>query len=139
MQFIIRYSQLFCIFAPMKTYFLLAMLMVSCCLFGGNHIYSPRIQTVTSIVNGDWLNRPVMDMGNGDVLEIGFDEMSHTYHRLVYRIEHCEADWSTSEDIFEIHITEGSPEDDMFYCYVPSKEFFKLNDQEFEDYVNKNF
>ena len=118
MQFVIRYSQLFCIFAPMKTYFLLAMLMVSCCLFGGNHIYSPRIQTVTSIVNGDWLNRPVMDMGKDDVLEIGFDELSHTYHRLVYRIEHCEADWSPSEGLFESEWLAG------------------FNDNPIEDYQN---
>jgi hypothetical protein len=35
------------------------------------------------------------------VLHIGFDEFSHNYHRLVYHIDHCEADWSVSEDIFE--------------------------------------
>ena len=45
----------------------------------------------------------------------------------------------TTEEVFEAHIEEGSPEDDKFYCYVPAEEFFKLNDIDFEKYVNKNF
>lgn len=45
----------------------------------------------------------------------------------------------TTEEDFEAHIEEGSSDDDKFYCYVPAEEFFKLNDQEFENYVNKNF
>lgn len=45
----------------------------------------------------------------------------------------------TTEEDFEAHIEEGSSDDDKFYCYVPAEEFFKLNDQEFENYINKNF
>ena len=45
----------------------------------------------------------------------------------------------TTEEVFEAHIEEGSPDDDKFYCYVPAEEFFKLNDIDFEKYVNKNF
>ena len=45
----------------------------------------------------------------------------------------------TTEEIFDAHIKEGSSDDDKFYCYVPADEFFKFNDQEFENYVNKNF
>lgn len=45
----------------------------------------------------------------------------------------------TTEEVFEAHIEEGSPDEDKFYCYVPAKEFFKLNDIEFEKYVNKKF
>ena len=99
----------------MKTYFALVLLLVSSSLFGGNHIYTPRIQTVTSMVNGDWMNRPVMVLGSSDVLDIGFDELSHNYHRLVYRLEHCEADWSTSDDLFEsewLSGFNGNPIDD---------------------------
>ena len=33
--------------------------------------------------------------------------MSHDYHRYVYRIEHCESDWSASEDIFESDWLDG--------------------------------
>ena len=45
----------------------------------------------------------------------------------------------TTEEVFEAHIEEGSSDDDKFYCYVPAEEFFKLNDVDFEKYVNKNF
>ena len=44
-----------------------------------------------------------------------------------------------TEEVFEAHIEEGSPDEDKFYCYVPAEEFFKLNDIDFEKYVNKNF
>lgn len=73
----------------------------------GNHIYVPNVKSLTSIVNGDWLNRPVMELGTGDRLQIGFDELSHTYHRFVYRLEHCEADWTTTEGLFESDWLEG--------------------------------
>ncbi len=59
------------------------------------------------MVNGDWLNRPVMELHSDDRLQIGFDELSHTYHRFVYRLEHCEWDWTTSDGIFESDWLEG--------------------------------
>lgn len=85
----------------MKLRFLSLFLLIATCCQADNRIFSPRIKSLTSIVNGDWLNRPVMTLGSSDELVIGFDQLSHDYHRLVYRLEHCEADWSTSEDIFE--------------------------------------
>jgi hypothetical protein len=42
-----------------------------------------------------------MTLHSADRLVVGFDELSHDVRRLSYRLEHCEADWSTSEDIFE--------------------------------------
>jgi len=85
----------------MKTRFLFFMLLIATFCQAGNRIFSPRIKSLTSIVNGDWLNRPVMTLNSNDQLTIGFDELSHNYHRLTYHIDHCEADWSTSEEIFE--------------------------------------
>lgn len=68
---------------------------------GANRVLAPNIKSLTSVVNGNWLDRPVMTLGSSDVLEVGFDELSHDYHRLVYRIEHCEADWTVSDELFE--------------------------------------
>lgn len=85
----------------MKTRFLFFMLFFAICCQASNRIFSPRIKSLTSVVNGDWLNRPVMTLNSNDLLVIGFDELSHNYHRLTYHIEHCEADWSTSEELFE--------------------------------------
>jgi len=62
---------------------------------------------LTSVVNNDWMNRPVMELGSGDRLNIEFDELSHEYHRFIYRLEHCEADWTVSDDLFETDWLEG--------------------------------
>jgi len=70
-------------------------------MLAGNRIYSERFKSLTSVVNGDWMNRPVLMLGTADKLRIGFDELSHDYCRLTYHIDHCEADWSVSEEIFE--------------------------------------
>ena len=85
----------------MKLRILFFLCLTATCGWASNHIYSPRVKSLTSIVNGDWLNRPVMTLHSPDRLVVGFDELSHDVHRLTYRLEHCEADWSTSDDIFE--------------------------------------
>ena len=85
----------------MKFRFLFLFLLIVAYCQAGNRIFSPRVKTLTSIVNGDWLNRPVMTLGSSDRMTIGFDELSHDVRRFTYHLEHCEADWSTSEDIFE--------------------------------------
>ena len=72
-----------------------------------NVVYSPQVKTLQVVVNQDWLSPAVMRMGTDDVLNVGFDELSHTYHRYIYKLEHCEADWSPSEDIFESDWLEG--------------------------------
>ena len=97
---------------------LLSLLCVATFMAAGNRIFVPRIKSLTSIVNDDWMNRPVITLGTSDVLHIGFDEFSHNYHRLTYHLEHCEADWSTSEDIFESDWLDG------------------FNDSQIEDYQN---
>ena len=71
-----------------------------------NEIDNDRIQSLQVVANGDWLSLPVMELGNGYV-DIDFDDMSHEYRRYVYKLEHCEADWTVSEDIFESDYCEG--------------------------------
>ena len=81
-------------------------------------VNDPQVKTLQVVVNQDWLSPPVMRLGSSDVLNIGFDELSHNFHRYVYRLEHCEVDWSPSEDIFESDWLEG------------------FNDNVIEDYEN---
>lgn len=91
----------------MKIRIVLFLMLTALPLTAANRILSPRFKTLTSIVNDDWLNRPVMQLNSDDVLAIGFDELSHNYHRLCYRIEHCEYDWTVSESLFESDWLEG--------------------------------
>ena len=60
----------------------------------------------------------MMTLNSDDVLTIGFDEFSHNYHRLTCHLDHCEADWSVSQDIFESDWLQG------------------FNDWQIEDYQN---
>ena len=92
----------------MKRFFLLFFIVTSILVTqAGNHIFAPNVKSLTSMVNNDWLNRPIMELGSRDVLRIGFDELSHNYHRFVYRLEHCEWDWTPSEGLFESDWLEG--------------------------------
>lgn len=86
---------------------LMALCAMTIAMAADNIIYKPRIKSLQAVVNQDWLSPAVMTMGSDDVLRISFDELSHEYHRFVYRIEHCEADWSVSQDIFESDWLEG--------------------------------
>jgi hypothetical protein len=72
-----------------------------------NCILSPKIKTAQAVVNQDWLSPPVMVLGSDDKLKISFDELSHDYHRFIYNIVHCEADWTPSEELFESDFLEG--------------------------------
>ena len=79
---------------------ILIMLPLNVC--GSNTVYDSQIKSLIAVVNDKWLSYPaVLRLGSDDVLHISFDELSHNYHRYIYRLEHCEADWSKSEDIFE--------------------------------------
>ena len=91
----------------MKIRMLLFLMLIALPLTAANRILSPRFKTLTSIVNGNWMERPVMELNSDDVMVIGFDELSHNYHRLTYRIEHCEYDWTTSDGLFESDWLDG--------------------------------
>jgi hypothetical protein len=69
--------------------------------FAWHQILSPTVKSLQVDVNNDWLSMPVMTLGSSDVLNISFDELSHDYHRYIAHVEHCEADWSPSTELFE--------------------------------------
>lgn len=88
-----------------------ALLGLLCCASAAtaqrHEILDRQLHTLQVVVNGDPLLPPVMNLGGGNHLEIGFDEFSHEYHRYIYKVEHCDADWSPSTGIFESDYMEG--------------------------------
>lgn len=70
-------------------------------------IFDPSVKTLQAVVDDDWLSPLVMTLNGDNIMAIGFDQLSHDYHRYTYRIEHCEYDWSTSSEIFESDFLEG--------------------------------
>lgn len=72
------------------------------------------------VVNEDWLNPPVLTLGTRDVLNISFDDLTHTYHRYTYTITHCEADWSESQGLFSSDYIEGFQNGETIDDYAES-------------------
>jgi hypothetical protein len=91
----------------MKRLLLSALLLLPLTISAKSRIIDPQIKSLQVVVNQDWLSTPVMRLGTDDVLNIGFDELSHDYHRYMYRVEHCEADWTPSTSLFESDWLEG--------------------------------
>ena len=106
------------VFLQAMRHLIFVLLLLASDVLAGNKIYSPTVKTLTTIVNNNWQNRPVMELGSRDRLCIGFDELSHDAHRYICHLTRCEADWSEAEDVFESDWLEG------------------FNDYPLEDYQN---
>src|SRR5574344_226042 len=94
----------------MKKRSFLIILMFLCFIISKaqrNEIYSKQIKSLQVVVNEDWLSPPIMTLGGGNTLNIDFDDLTHTFQRYTYKIEHCEADWTVSNEIFESDFMEG--------------------------------
>ena len=84
-----------------------------------HQILSPTVKTLQVVVGEEWTrSMPVMQLHSTDILHLGFDELSHTYHRFIVHLEHCNPDWTPTEGLFESEWLEG------------------FNDIAIEDYVN---
>lgn len=92
------------------------LLVTITCSAQRNRIYDvENIASLQCIAYDDVLAPQVLKMKDWRI-RIEFDELSHDYHRYRYHIDHCEADWTVSEDLFESNFLNG------------------LNDQLIEDY-----
>lgn len=86
---------------PVRSALLALLLLMPIAIQGRSRIHSPQVKSLQVVVNGNWLSPAVMRLNSSDVLTVSFDELSHDYHRYIYQLEHCEADWRPSEGIFE--------------------------------------
>jgi len=77
-----------------------------------NEIYNKRIATLQVVAGDDWLSPPVTTL-HGPAIHISFDDLTHDYNRYTYKIEHCEADWSVSEYLFESDYIDGFVEGNL--------------------------
>ena len=91
----------------MKKTFAILLLLLPMTLSAENRIYDPQVKSLQAVVNQDWLSPAVMRLCGNDHLHVSFDELSHDYHRYIYRLEHCEADWTSSEELFDTDWLEG--------------------------------
>ena len=68
-------------------------------------IYNQRITSLQVVAGQRWQEMPVAQLG--EPAHIDFDDMTHDYERYSYKIEHCEADWSVSREIFTSDFLQG--------------------------------
>jgi hypothetical protein len=70
-------------------------------------VLSPDMKGLQVVLNNDFEALPVLQLGTNDRLTIGFDELSHNYHRYTYRLEPCNPDWTPTEELFESDWLQG--------------------------------
>lgn len=76
-----------------------------------NHrLLQPNIASLQVVAGDNWLSMPVITLNKDEVIHISFDDLTHEYHRYVYSIEHCEADWTPSENLLPSEYCEGFTE-----------------------------
>lgn len=56
---------------------------------------------IASCGRPNWLSSCCRGFVQQSTVKYLFDDLTHEYHRYVYKIEHCEADWSVSQDLPE--------------------------------------
>lgn len=61
----------------------------------------PNVKGLQVVLNDDFEALPVLRLGSSDVLHIGFDEMSHEYHRFTCTLEPCNPDWTPAGGLFD--------------------------------------
>lgn len=83
-----------------------------------HEILSPRIASLQVTADDRWMSMPITNLGG--TITIAFDDLTHEYTRYTYRIEHCEADWTPSEDIFTSEYLQGFAEGNTIDDYVES-------------------
>ena len=115
-----------------KLKIILATVMAIVCgqLTGGtaraqqSEIIDSRIASLKVTVDDNWQSLPVMSLGSSSRINIDFDDMTHEYTRYTYKIEHCEADWTVSEYLFESDYMSGFTEGNII---EDSEESFNTN------------
>ncbi len=88
-----------------------------------HEIHRESIRSLQVTCGEKWLDMPVMHLNDNNpdnVIYIDFDDLTHTYHRYTYRIEHCEADWTTTESLFTSDYIAGFAEDNTIDDVVES-------------------
>ena len=94
-----------------KTIFAIAMAMLMFATTKShaqrNEIKAEGIASLQVVAGTDWLQMPVITLNGNKPINIAFDDLTHEYRRYVYRLQHCEADWSVSDDIFDSDYCEG--------------------------------
>ena len=99
-------------------------LLVMTCQAQRHEILSPRIASLQVMAGNNWMDLPVAEVGG--YIHIDFDDLTHEYTRYTYRIEHCEADWTPSEELFTSDYLQGFADGNTIDDYIESINTYQL-------------
>lgn len=91
----------------MKRLFLILLFFPCLAIAQVQRIYDENVKTLTVIVDDDPTLPPILSLRKRQSLSIEWDEMSHDYHRYIYHLQHCNADWEPSDEIFDSDFMSG--------------------------------
>jgi hypothetical protein len=84
----------------MRKLFLYTYLFIQLSLNGQSRhqtqVLVPNIKTLQIGILGEKVSLPILSLNGTEVINIGFDEMSHQAHSYSYKVLHCNSDWSLS-------------------------------------------
>jgi hypothetical protein len=86
--------------------------------------YNDQIKTLQVHRSDSWSELPVITLHSDEQVKISFDELSHDYKRLAYRLIHCDKSWSKS-DLNELEYLDGFADNDI-ENYEPSNGTYTL-------------
>lgn len=97
---------------PLKHYLAIATICLNAnnVMAQNNEIKSEQIASLQVVAGTDWLEMPVVTLGGDKPINISFDDLTHEGRRYVYRLDHCEADWTTSTELFDSDYCDGFAE-----------------------------
>lgn len=72
-----------------------------------HEVMAPNISGLQVVAEGRWMELPIIDLSRGEQVTISFDDRTHEDIRYIYKVEHCDADWSVSEGIFDTDWLQG--------------------------------
>ena len=82
-------------------------LALPCAVSAQRHeIKDGNIRSLQVTADHKWQELPITILNAGKI-SIDFDDLTHTYRRMAYRLEHCEADWQPSTGLFDSDVAEG--------------------------------
>ncbi len=71
---------------------------------------SEDIRSLQVVAGDRWMDLPIIKLNGFEQIHIDFDDMTHEYHRYVYSVEHCDANWQTSAQLFSSDFVDGFAE-----------------------------
>jgi hypothetical protein len=87
-----------------------SLLPLTACVAQQTVVSNAHIATVTVRSTDNRYTLPIITLGSNDSIIVSFDELSHDYHRYTYSVEHCDAQWNTS-DLTPIDYIDGFASD----------------------------